>query len=64
MHSSDIYIGRLHFQCKGVRFCLDIFVGKRLTNLQNTGDPDQISHYVASDLDLHYLPISLYGFPV
>ena len=28
-------------------------------NLQNSGDPDQMPHYVASDLSLHFLPIPL-----
>ena len=31
--------------------------------LANTVDPDQTPHYVASDLGLHCLPITLYGFP-
>ena len=26
-------------------------------------DPDQTSHYVASDLGLHCLPMTLLGFP-
>ena len=38
-----------------------IFLRKIL--LANTVDPDQTPHYVASDLGLHCLPISLYGFP-
>ena len=40
------------------------FVRKWLNNLQNSGDPDQMPHYVASDLVLHFLPIPLQGFPV
>ena len=28
----------------------DIFIGKWLTNLQNSGDPDQMPHNVASKL--------------
>ena len=32
----------------------DIFVGKWLKNLQNSGHPDQMPHYVASALDLHF----------
>ena len=28
----------------------NVFVGKWLNNLQNSGDPDQMPHYVASDL--------------
>ena len=60
MNSSAIYIGRVHFQFKGVRLCkLRYFVGKWLKNLQNSGDPDQMPHYVASDLGLHFLPIPL-----
>ena len=35
---------------------LDIFVGKWLNNLRNSGDLDQMPHYVASDLGLHFLP--------
>ena len=35
------------------------FVGKWLNNLQNGGDSDQMPHYVASDLGLHLLSISL-----
>ena len=27
----------------------------------NSGDPDQMPHSVASDLSLHYLPITLLG---
>ena len=38
---------------------LYIFVGKWLKSLQNSGDPDQMPHYVASDLGLHFLPIPL-----
>ena len=26
-------------------------------------DLDQLPHYVASDLGLHYLPMTFYGFP-
>ena len=36
-----------------------IFVVKCLNNLQNSGDPDQMPLYVASDLGLHFLPITL-----
>ena len=31
--------------------------------LANTVDPDQTPHYVASDLGLHCLPMTFYGFP-
>ena len=31
--------------------------------LANNVDPDQMPHYVASDLGLHYLPMILYGLP-
>ena len=27
----------------------------------NSGDPDQMPHFVASDLDLHCLPVTLLG---
>ena len=41
-----------------VLFChYYIFNGKIL--LVNNVDPDQIPHYVASDLDLHCLPVTL-----
>ena len=44
------------FSIKGVLgyVNLDIFVGKWLNNLQNSEDPDQMPHYVASDLGLHF----------
>ena len=35
------------------------FRWKWLSYLQNSGDPDQMPHYVASDLGLHFLPIPL-----
>ena len=38
---------------------MKIFFLKWLNNLQNSGDPDQMPHYVASDLGLHFLPIPL-----
>ena len=31
--------------------------------LANSVDPDQIPHYVASDLGLHCLAMTLLGFP-
>ena len=31
--------------------------------LANNVDPNQMPHYVASDLALHCLPMTLYGFP-
>ena len=31
--------------------------------LANSVDPDQMPHYVASDLGLHCLPIPFYGVP-
>ena len=31
--------------------------------LANNVDPDQTPHYVAPDLGLHCLPMTLYGFP-
>ena len=31
--------------------------------LANNVDPDQTPHYVASDLGLHCLPMTLYVFP-
>ena len=37
-----------------------IFAGKIL--LANTVDPDQRPHHVVSDLGLHYLPMTFYGF--
>ena len=48
------------FSLRGVRFMLMMFFFcKWLNNLQNSGDPDQMPHYVASDLGLHFLPIPL-----
>ena len=47
------------FNVRSVRLCSDITVGKRLNNLQNNGDPDQMQHNVASDLGLHFLLITL-----
>ena len=38
-------------------FNFGIFVGKWLNNLRNSGDPDLMPHYVASDLGLHFLPV-------
>ena len=29
----------------------------------NSGDPDQMPHSVASDLGLHFLPVTLLGSP-
>ena len=31
--------------------------------ISNNVDPDQMPHYVASDLGLHCLPMTFYGFP-
>ena len=66
MNSYAVYIGRVHFQVKGVLGYAhyDIFVGKCLNNLPNSGDPDQMPHHVASDLGLHFLPIPLEEFQV
>ena len=42
-------------------FCgfYSIFEGKSCYNV----DPDQMPYYVASDLGLHCLPMTFYGFP-
>ena len=40
------------FNYRGVRF-----VAKWLNDLRNSGDPDLMPHYVASDLGLHLLPV-------
>ena len=47
-----------HFRVSGL-FCrfYSIFLWKIL--LTNTVDPDQMPHYVASDLGLHRLPMTL-----
>ena len=45
-----------HFQCKGCEVML--FLLENANNLQNSGDLDQMPHYVASDLVLHVLPIA------
>ena len=31
--------------------------------MANSVDPDQMPHYVASDLGLDFLPMTFYGFP-
>ena len=48
-----------HF--RGILSFYSNFDGKTL--LANTVDLDQTPYYVASDLGLHCLPITLYGFP-
>ena len=35
-----------------------IFIQVLTENYANSGDPDQMQHFVASDLGLHYLPMS------
>ena len=48
------------FNLKGLGYGnKDIFIGKWMNNLQNNGVPDQIPHYVAYDLGLHFLSIPL-----
>ena len=69
IHPGPLYTGRLfHFfmlnksSCpyRGVLF-FDPFNLFLMENqlLANTADPDQITHYVTSDLGLHCLPITL-----
>ena len=51
-----------YFRESGLFCCFySIFDGKIL--LANNADPDQMPHYVASDLGLHCLPMSLLWFP-
>ena len=47
----------------GVRSILSLLFNFRWKILlANTGDPDQMPHYVASDLGLHCLPMTLLWF--
>ena len=58
--SSTEYVGQVHLSFRGVRSVLSLlfyFWWKRL--LAYTVDPDQMPHYVASDLGLHCLPTTL-----
>ena len=60
-----LYIGRVHLLLKDIR-CnfLGLFGSGQTFLLANGGDPDQMPHYVASDLGLHCLPMyPLLGFP-
>ena len=41
---------------------IKILLKKWLNNSQSSRDLDQMSHYMVSDLGLHFLPISLGGF--
>ena len=51
-----------HF--RGVRTIMLLSFCFLLKNLlANNVDPDQMPHYVASDLGLHSLPMALYRFP-
>ena len=45
-----------HF--RGVKSILSLFCFLRKILLANTVDPDQMPHYVASDLGLHCLPMT------
>ena len=49
-----------HF--RGVESILSFLFGWKIV-LGNNADPDQTPHNVASDLGLHCLPMTLYGFP-
>ena len=40
------------FNLRAIRFCY--FRWKMAEQLQNSGDPDQMPHHVASDLGLHF----------
>ena len=56
-------LGESVFNLRGVRvynmLIKNFFFGKWLINLQNSGEPAQMPHYMASDLGLHFLPILL-----
>ena len=39
---------------------LGLFVSRQKLLLANSGDPDQMPHYAASDLGLHCLPTGIY----
>ena len=51
-----------HFRGIGSILSFLFYFGWKIL-LANSVDPDQTPHYVASELDLHWLPIALYGFP-
>ena len=50
-----------HFWAVGSILLLLFYFGEKL--LANTADPDQMPHYVASDLSLHCLPMTLLWIP-
>ena len=52
-----IYVEQVHLPFYGCRF-YSVFDGKSCSKA-NTVDPDQMPHYVASDLGLHCLPMAL-----
>ena len=56
MDASTVMLDVSICQFRGCRF-FPIFGGNIL--LANTVDPDQMPHYVASDLGLHCLPVTL-----
>ena len=53
------YVGRVHSHFRGVGSILSLlFCFRWQILLANNVDPDQMPHYVASDLGLHYLPMT------
>ena len=42
---------------------MQIFLEEIVKLFANSGDPEQMTHSVASDLGLHCLPITLFGDP-
>ena len=60
MYSSSYFWGQCHVQLKvSDLFLLLSFIIKITVLNANSVDPDQMPRSAASDLDLHYLPMSL-----
>ena len=65
MSSTAVVIGALrvknrHYVCRVYFVALILFW---MANPVSNVDPDQMPHYVASDLGLHCLSMTFYGFP-
>ena len=61
MESSIFLFGQVHFQFKGYLFFVLVlsFIIKIPVNNKNSVDSDQTSRFVASDLGLYYILVSL-----
>ena len=53
------------FQCQAYfkQVCISTLNVRQNHRITNSVDPDQMPHYVASDLDLHCLSVTFYRFP-